>query len=94
MMEIDPQQQSQSKWRQALLKASRPGHLPRYHAFKQILEQFGFRLISIHRLHNIFVHEQVPELLNVQNINGETKPFQVRQAIGLIYQYHLKAKDE
>lgn len=84
----------ESKWRQQLLSASRPNELPRYNAFKQILEHFGFRLAMVNRLHNIFVHPDLKELLNLQNINGAIKPFQVRQSIQVIYKYQLKASDE
>jgi len=84
---------SQSK-REQLLQAARPGQTLRYHELKQILEHFGFRLAIMNRLHNIFVHEALPELLNVQNINGQVKPFQVRQVIQLLYKYQLQAQDE
>lgn len=80
--------------REQLLQAARPGHSLRYNEFKMLIEQFGFRLASVNRLHNIFVHEQVITPINIQNINGVIKPFQVRQLINLVYQYQLKAADE
>mgnify|MGYP001280152738 CR=1 FL=1 len=80
--------------RDQLLKTARQGQKTRYNEFKMILEQFGFRLASMNRLHNIFSHPQVPELVNIQNINGEMKAFQVKQIINLVYRYQLRAKDE
>ena len=78
--------------RDQLLQAARTPI--RYAAFKMLLEQFGFRLVSMNHLHNIFGHDAVPELINLQNINGEMKPFQVKQVIQVIYKYQLRAKDE
>lgn len=80
--------------RDQLLKAARHGQKTRYNEFKMLLEQFGFRLASMNRLHNIFSHPQIPELVNIQNINGEMKAFQVKQIINLVYRYQLRAKDE
>jgi hypothetical protein len=80
--------------RDQLLKAARHDQKTRYNEFKMLLENFGFRLASMNRLHNIFSHPKVPELINVQNINGEIRPFQVKQVINLMYKYQLRAKDE
>lgn len=80
--------------RELLLQATRPGATLRYNEFKALLEAFGFRLASMNRLHNIFVHPQIPDLLNIQNIGGQLKPFQLRQALNLIYKYQLRAQDE
>lgn len=80
--------------RDLLLQSARNGQKTRYNEFKMLLENFGFRLASMNRLHNIFSHPQVPELINIQNINGEMKPFQVKQVINLMYKYQLRAKDE
>ena len=80
--------------REALLKAANPGQQPRHQSFKTLIGQFGFRLASMNRLHSIFVHPDIPEMYNLQNINGQTKPFQVRQMINLVYKYQLKATDE
>lgn len=80
--------------RERLLQAAKPGQILRYNEFKALLEAFGFRLASMNRLHNIFVHETIPELLNIQNINGQIKPFQLRQVLNLIYRYQLRSRDE
>ena len=34
-------------------------------------EAFGFRLSRIHGSHHIYVHANVPELLNLQDVNGQ-----------------------
>ncbi len=80
--------------RESLLKAANTGHHPRHQSFKTLIEHFGFRMASMNRMHSTFVHAEIPELFNLQNINGQIKPFQVRQIINLVYKYHLKASDE
>lgn len=80
--------------RQQLLEYARPGQIVRYNEFKALIEHFGFRLASMNRLHNIFVHERIQSLISLQNIKGEVKTFQIRQFLNLIYQYQLKASDE
>ncbi len=37
----------------------------------------------------IFVHPNVPELVNLQNVNGQAKPYQIRQFIKLVERYNL-----
>ena len=39
--------------------------------------------------HRIFVREGVKELLNLQDVRGKAKPYQVRQFIKLIEKYNL-----
>ena len=38
-------------------------------------EMFGFRLDRISGSHHIFVHPNVPELVNLQNVKGKAKPY-------------------
>lgn len=34
---------------------------------------------SLVKTHHIFVHPQIPELVNLQEIKGQAKPYQIRQ---------------
>jgi hypothetical protein len=52
-------------------------------------EAFGFRLSPIHCSHHIYVHSNVPESLNLQNANGQAKPYQIKQLLLLIERYNL-----
>lgn len=38
----------------------------------------------------IYVHPAVPELVNLQNVKGQAKPYQVRQLLRLIERYNLQ----
>ncbi len=56
-------------------------------------EVFGFRLSRINGSHHIYIHPDVPELINLQNVNGKAKP-QVKQLLQLIEKYHLQMEEE
>ncbi len=58
-----------------------------------LAEGFGFRLSRVRGSHHIFVHPDVPEILNLQNHEGQAKPYQVRQLLDLVERYHLKLED-
>ena len=55
----------------------------------KLIEGFGFRARRISGSHHIFVHPAVPELVNLQEVNGEAKPYQIRQFIRLVERYNL-----
>lgn len=57
-------------------------------------EMFGFRLGRINGSHHIYVHPDVPELVNLQNVQGKAKPYQVKQLLQIIEQYNLQMEDE
>jgi hypothetical protein len=59
-----------------------------------LVEAFGFHLSRVKGSHHIFVHPQIPELLNLQNVRGEAKPYQIRQFLRLVERYSLTMEDE
>ncbi len=59
-----------------------------------LLEAYGFRLSRVRGSHHIFVHPEVNELVNLQNVDGEAKPYQVRQILRLIERYNLVLAEE
>jgi predicted RNA binding protein YcfA (HicA-like mRNA interferase family) len=54
-----------------------------------LAEAFGFKLDRISGSHHIFVHPEVPDLLNLQNIKGKTKPYQMKQLLKIIEKHNL-----
>jgi len=48
-----------------------------------LVEGFGFRLYRVKGSHHIFIHPDIPEPLNLQDVKGEAKPYQVKQFITL-----------
>ncbi|MCP4402331.1 MAG: type II toxin-antitoxin system HicA family toxin [bacterium] len=56
-------------------------------------EAFGFRLSRITGSHHIYIHPDIPELLNLQNVGGKVKPYQLRQLLQLIETYNLHMEE-
>ncbi len=59
-----------------------------------LVEAFGFRLSRVRGSHHIFAHPDIPELINLQNVKGQVKPYQVRQFLKLVERYNLRLEDE
>lgn len=59
-----------------------------------LIEAFGFSLSRISGSHHIFKHPEVPELINIQNRNGQVAPYQIRQFLMIVEQYNLALEDE
>lgn len=61
----------------------------RFTEIQSAAELFGFRLDRISGSHHIYTHSGIAELLNLQNVKGKAKPYQVKQLILLIEKYNL-----
>jgi predicted RNA binding protein YcfA (HicA-like mRNA interferase family) len=59
-----------------------------------VVEGFGFRLARVSGSHHIFTHPAIPELVNLQEVKGEAKPYQIRQFLRLVEKYNLRLEDE
>lgn len=46
-----------------------------------LTEALGFRVTRTEGSHHILTHPGIPELLNLQDVKGEAKPYQVRQLL-------------
>ena len=57
-------------------------------------EAFGFRLDRINGSHHIFVHDKIPELVNLQNVKGKTKSYQIKQLLQLVEKYNLRIEEK
>jgi predicted RNA binding protein YcfA (HicA-like mRNA interferase family) len=57
-------------------------------------EAFGFYLSRINGSHHIYVHPEIDELLNLQDVKGKAKPYQVKQLLQLIEQYNLQLEEK
>jgi len=81
--------------REKLLKKLAQGDL-RNVAFTDmvaLVKAFGFTLMRTRGSHHIFVHADIPELLNLQEVAGEAKPYQIRQFLRLIERYNISMGD-
>jgi predicted RNA binding protein YcfA (HicA-like mRNA interferase family) len=83
------------KKRKLLLKLLAGSRNIRFAEAAACAEAFGFRLARVGGSHHIFVHPDVAELVNLQNVGGRAKPYQVRQLLNLIERYalHMEADE-
>ena len=58
-----------------------------------MVEALGFRLVRVSGSHHIFTHPSVPELVNLQEVDGKCKPYQLKQVLKLIDRYSLGLGD-
>ncbi|MFH0964281.1 MAG: type II toxin-antitoxin system HicA family toxin [Planctomycetota bacterium] len=59
-----------------------------------LVERFGFHLSRTSGSHHIFSHPGVPELVNLQEVAGQAKPYQIRQFLRLVERYNLTLEDQ
>jgi hypothetical protein len=79
--------------RKLLLKAlNSPQNLRFVEAIK-LAEAFGFQLERISGSHHILKRSGIEELVNLQNVRGVAKPYQVRQLIKLVEKHNLRLND-
>lgn len=68
---------------------SNPGGL-RFSDARRLAEAFGFQHKRTSGSHFIFTHPGVPELINLQDVRGQAKAYQVRQLLKLVERYNLQ----
>lgn len=61
---------------------------------QRLAEGFGFRLERVSGSHHIYAHPSIPELVNLQEVDGRAKPYQVRQFLRLIERHALTLEDD
>jgi len=54
-----------------------------------LVEALGFRLARVNGSHHIFTHPGVQERINLQDVRGQAKPYQIRQVLEIIEDYGL-----
>jgi len=81
---------SERKTLQKILSGSRN---IRFAEMTALVEAFGFHLSRIQGSHHIFSHPEIPELVNLQEVRGEAKPYQIRQFLKLVERHHLELEE-
>ncbi len=61
---------------------------------RRLVEAFGFELRRTSGSHHVYVHPDVPELLSLQEVRGQAKPYQIRQLLRLVERYALRLENE
>jgi predicted RNA binding protein YcfA (HicA-like mRNA interferase family) len=65
----------------------------RFRDVTRLVEALGFRLVRVSGSHHIFTRPGVPELVNLQEVDGKCKPYQLKQVLKLIDRYSLGLED-
>jgi predicted RNA binding protein YcfA (HicA-like mRNA interferase family) len=60
----------------------------------RLVEAMGFQLSRIRASHHIFQHPQIPELINLQDVGGEAKPYQIRQFLRIVERRDLRPEND
>jgi predicted RNA binding protein YcfA (HicA-like mRNA interferase family) len=66
----------------------------RFSDVQVVVEAFGFQLARISGSHHIYVHPDVPDLINLQDVNGKAKPYQIKQFLEIVERYNLELENE
>ncbi len=80
--------------RKLLKKILAGQHNVRFSDMVTLVVAFGFHLSRVSGSHHIFSHPDVPELVNLQDVSGRAKPYQIRQFLKLVERYDLKLPEE
>jgi predicted RNA binding protein YcfA (HicA-like mRNA interferase family) len=72
---------------------SSPANL-RFEEACALARAFGFRLSRVSGSHHIFAHQDVRELVNLQEVQGKAKAYQVKQLLALVERYNLSLGGE
>jgi predicted RNA binding protein YcfA (HicA-like mRNA interferase family) len=48
---------------------------------ERLMEAVGFELRRVSGSHHVFTHPDLTELVNLQEVRGQVKPYQVRQCL-------------
>jgi hypothetical protein len=59
-----------------------------------LVNAFGFRLLRTSGGHHIFGRDGIDEQLNLQNVKGKAKPYQIRQFLRIVERYNLQLERE
>jgi len=65
----------------------------RFKDLTDLAEGFSFRLSRVSGSHHIYTHPAIPELINLQEVSGQAKPYQIRQLLRLVERYNLELED-
>lgn len=69
-------------------------HNVRFGDLLELARALGFQVARIEGSHHILTHPGFSELLNLQEVKGEAKSYQVRQLLRLVERYDLHLEDD
>lgn len=64
----------------------------RFSELQAAVELFGFQLDRITGSHHIYMRPDVPEMINIQNVKGKAKPYQIKQFLSIVERHNLRTE--
>lgn len=61
--------------------------------FTDLVRGYGFELERIKGSHHIFLHPEIPDILDLQPIGREAKAYQLRQFLRIVAYYNISLED-
>lgn len=82
--------------RRKLFERLEQGHVRNvsFQDFVDLVEALGFREVRQEGSHHAFARADISELLNLQPVRGEAKPYQIRQFLRLVQRYNFRLENE
>lgn len=65
----------------------------KFNEFVLLIESFGFSLTRTEGSHHIYKNIKIQEIINIQNVKGEAKPYQIKQFLILVEKYDLEMEE-
>ena len=81
------------KKQKLLGKILRSNHNVSFDEFVSLVEAFGFKLDRVSGSHHIFKRDGLHALVNIQNVGGKAKPYQIKQFLALVEMNNLILED-
>jgi predicted RNA binding protein YcfA (HicA-like mRNA interferase family) len=81
------------KNRKLLLKALQSPQNLRFAELCTLASAFGYSLDRVRGSHHLFVHPGASRPLNFQNSGGKAKPYQVKQFLRDVEEFHLTMRE-
>ena len=64
----------------------------KFNDFIRLISCFGFELDRVSGSHHIFKHSDICDIINIQNVKSEVKPYQVKQFLKIVENNNLNFK--
>ena len=61
----------------------------RFNDMVKLVTAFGFQPVRVAGSHHIYSRKGIPELVNLQDVGGEAKPYQVNQFLQIVEKHNL-----
>lgn len=65
----------------------------RFSDMLRLAQACGFVLRRVKGSHHLMAHPEAAELINLQQVDGHAKPYQIRQFLRLVERYNLHIED-